>query len=155
MPLHNLIFVAHNVFPYLGDCKKHFTANLTTSIKSRNTNLAIACTIKAMDSFLHIVKSCLQFINLNKIYATRVLISHLLHKEWLETFKHMLPNIDTWVNSTESQKNLMYTQKWNNFNMLLIYFHYYSSSLTCWDVDAPNFYKDFMELILVYTTTFW
>ncbi len=111
MPLHNLIFVAHNAFPYLGDCKKHFTANLTTSINSRNTNLAIACTIKAMDSNCNIVKSCSQFINLNKIYATRVLISHLLHKEWLETFKHMLPNIDTWVNSTESQKNLMYTQK--------------------------------------------
>jgi hypothetical protein len=104
MPLHKLIIAAHNVFPYLSDSKKHFTINLTTSIKNRNTNLAIACTIKAMDSFLHIVKSCPQFIYLNKIYATSVPISHQSHKEWLESFQHMLPNIDTWVSSMESQK---------------------------------------------------
>jgi hypothetical protein len=109
MPLHKFIFAAHNVFPYLGDSEKHFTPHLTTSIKSRNTNLAIACTIRAMDSFLHIVKSCLQFINLNKIYVTSVPISHPLHKKWLQSFKHTLPNIDTWVSNMNLKKNLIYT----------------------------------------------
>jgi hypothetical protein len=57
-----------------------------------------------MDSFQHIVKSCPQFINLNMICATNVSIFHPPLKEWLDSFKHTLPNIDTWVSIMESQK---------------------------------------------------